>query len=551
MILTEKKETYAPDWWKNQVVYQIYPRSFCDSNADGIGDLQGIISKLDYLQRLGVGILWLSPVYLSPMDDNGYDISDYYQIAEEYGSMDDMEMLIRQAELRGMRILMDLVANHTSDEHAWFQSASKDRQSPYRDFYVWREGVKDAPPSDLVSIFGGSAWEYNAPTGDYYLHMFSRRQPDLNWHNPAVRAEIYKVIRFWMDKGVGGFRIDTLDMIGKDVDAGRIYETEETHAYIREMNRETFGPSGLLTVGETSSADLDSALRYASIDGKEISMIFQFEHVHLDRAAVRDKWPIVGLDFLRFKQVMSRWQTLQGKAWTSLYLNNHDQPRALSRWGNDSSYRVRCAKMMATMLHTMWGTPFIYQGEEIGMTNAEFDRIDDYRDLDSLRAWREMLDKGVQEDEVMRRLKAKSRDNARTPMQWNDERGAGFTSGEPWIGINQNHRYINARQDIADPDGIFGYYQKLVQLRGEESLLVQGQYELLLPDDPEIFVFLRRGEQASLLTVCNFYGGRPHFNWPQGINMDSMQLLLSNMPDAPINQTGFVLNPYEARVYKF
>lgn len=486
---------------------------FFDSNGDGIGDLQGIISKLDYLADLGIDVLWLCPVYQSPMEDMGYDISDYYAIAPEYGSMEDMEALIALARERGIKILMDLVVHHTSDAHPWFLQAAADRESEYREFYVWR----DQPEPAMESIFGGSAWAFNPQTEDYYLHTFSRHQPDLNWHSPRLRDAVYSMINFWIAKGVGGFRIDVMDMLGKDIDGGHLRKTEETHRIIREMNQNTFGPRHLFTVGEASSVTPKSAVRYAPVDGSGLSMVFQFEHMHLDRWSSRDKWRSVPFDFIRFKQIMSDWQAIRGEAWGSLYLNNHDQPRALSRWGNDREYRVQCAKMQAVMLHMMWGTPYIYQGEEIGMTNARMTHIDDYRDLDSIRAYRAMLDEGLPEEEVMERLMYRSRDNARTPMQWNGGQHAGFTRGEPWMRVNPEYHRINAQEDMANTDGIYHFYQRLIALRKQKEAVIYGGYELLLPEHPEIFCFLRRGRFETLLVVCNFFDGHPLFELPERI----------------------------------
>ena len=531
-------------WWHSAVVYQIYPRSFFDSNDDGIGDLRGIISKLDYLAGLGVDVLWLCPVYQSPMEDMGYDISDYYRIAPEYGSMEDMEALIALAGERGMRILMDLVVHHTSDAHPWFMQAAADRDSEYREFYVWR----DRPEPAMDSIFGGSAWTLNPGTGDYYLHTFSRHQPDLNWHSPRLREAVYRMMDFWVKKGIGGFRIDVMDMLGKDIDGGQLRETEETYRIIREMSKRTFGPHHLLTVGEASSVSTESAIRYAPLDGSGLSMVFQFEHMHLDRAGSRDKWHSIPFDFIRFKRIMSDWQAIKGKAWGSLYLNNHDQPRALSRWGNDGEHRVRCAKMHAVLLHMMWGTPFIYQGEEIGMTNARMDDLSDYRDLDSIRACHAMAGEGLPEHEIMARLMYRSRDNARTPMQWSDEENAGFSGAEPWIRVNPGYPRVNAERDMADMDGVYHFYRRLIALRKQKEAIVYGEYELLLAEDPEIFCYLRHGRDETLLVVCNFFGGQPQLTLPGKLREAEATLVISNYPDVPGLKGGCRLRPYEAFV---
>ncbi len=541
----------ADAWWERSVVYQIYPRSFCDSNGDGIGDLQGIISKLGYLQDLGVDLLWLSPVFASPMRDNGYDISDYYAIAPEFGSMEDMERLIREAGKRGMRLLLDLVVHHTSDQHPWFQSAVKNKNSPFRDYYVWRKSIQGGAGEGLQSIFGGSAWEFSPETGEFYLHMFSRHQPDLNWNCARLREDIYRMMNFWIGKGIGGFRIDVLDMLGKDVDRLALYETEETHAIVREMNRKAFGPHGLMTVGEASSATPDSALRYAPNDGSGLSMVFQFEHVHLDRGALRDKWSSVPLDFPRFKQALARWQGLAGRSWNSLYLNNHDQPRALSRWGNDQTHRVACARMMALMLHLMWGTPFVYQGEEIGMTNAGFARRKQYRDVDSLRAWDAMEAEGIEPAEIVRRIQYRSRDNARTPMQWTKGWQAGFTAAEPWIEVNPNHIWINAEEDRRDPGGVFHFYRQLIALRRQNDTVVRGAFELLMPDHPEIFAYLRKGQDETLLVICNFFGNTPVVDLPASLSGLPRQLLLSSLDSPAPWRDSLKLRPYEGLLYAF
>lgn len=532
------------------MVYQIYPRSFFDSNGDGIGDLRGILTKLDYLKDLGVDLVWLSPVFCSPMADMGYDISDYYGIAPEYGTLKDMDELIKEAARRGIRLLLDLVVHHTSDEHPWFQSAVNSKDSPYRDYYIWRKNLTGEPSEGLQSIFGGSAWEFSEKTGEYYLHMFSAKQPDLNWDCQKMREDIYRMMNFWIGKGIGGFRIDVLDMIGKDIDRMMLCETPETHIIIREMNQKTFGPHGLVTVGETSSATLQSALLYAPEDGSKLSMVFQFEHVHLDRAAKRDKWNSVRLDFPRFKQSLARWQGLQGLAWNSLYLNNHDQPRAISRWGDDGTYRVRCAKMQALMLHLMWGTPFIYQGEEIGMTNAGFTRKDQYRDVDTLKAWTMMESQGLEENDILQRIQYRSRDNARTPMQWEPHISGGFTEGSPWISVNPNAHAINVETDRKNPNGVFSFYQKLIALRKRNDTVVYGGFELLLPDDKEIFAYLRKGDAETLLIICNFYGNTPEFNLPEHLCGMPWRLELCNVEIPSLELADSLrLDPYEARLY--
>jgi glycosidase len=492
------------EWWHKSVVYQIYPRSFQDSNGDGIGDLQGIISRLDYLKDLGVDIIWLCPVYASPNDDNGYDISDYYSIHPEYGTMDDMEALIAEAGKRGIGIMMDIVANHTSDEHPWFIAASKDKMNPYRDFYIWRDGKDGKEPSDLQSIFSGSAWEYSEQTGQYYLHLFSKKQPDLNWHNPKVRQAIYDVMRFWIKKGIKGFRFDVIDLIAKEIDQNIIGNGPLLHEYIQEMHREVLAGSDIVTVGETGNADLNQALLYTDPDRKELNMIFSFEHIALDEVKGKQKWDLKPLELADLKQVFSRWQNgLAKKGWNSLFWNNHDQPRIVSRWGNDDAYRYESATMLATLLHLMKGTPYIYQGEEIGMTNIRFQDLSSYRDIETLRMYEERRQKGYSHEEIMESIYAKGRDNARTPMQWNNKDHAGFTSGKPWIRVNPNYIEINVEKDRNDHKSIFHYYQKLIQLRKESTLIVYGTYELL-ESEPQLYAYTRKLGEEKWMIVCNF-----------------------------------------------
>ena len=446
-------------WWKSSVVYQIYPRSFCDSNGDGIGDINGIRSKLWYLKELGIDVIWLSPVYASPNADNGYDISDYYGISPEYGSMEDMKALIRECENCGIRIIMDLVVNHTSDEHPWFVEAKKSKESPYRDYYIWREGEKGSPPNELESCFGGNAWEYSEETGEYYLHFYHKKQPDLNWENGAMRKEIWKMMNFWIDMGVGGFRMDVIDVIGKIPDREIKENGPKLHEYLQEMNRETFGDKNLMTVGECWGADIENGSLYSDPERKELDMIFQFEQMLLDQVPGEQKWDLKPLELKQLKQAFAKWQkALEGKGWNSLFWNSHDLPRIVSRWGNDKEYRVESAKMLATVLHGMKGTPYIYQGEEIGMTNYPFSCIEDFFDVESVNMYRERKQMGYPEEEIMKSLCAKSRDNARTPMQWDNGPGAGFTKGIPWCRINPNYAKINAEEALKDQNSIFHYY---------------------------------------------------------------------------------------------
>lgn len=533
-------------WWKETVVYQIYPRSFQDSNGDGIGDLKGIVSRLDYLQELGIGAIWLSPVCKSPQDDFGYDISDYQDIDPMFGSLDDMESLIHEAGKRDIRIIMDLVLNHTSDEHPWFQEAKKGKDNPYHDYYVWRDGVEGTPPNDLGSTFGGSAWEWVPEIGQYYLHLFSVKQPDLNWENPKVRQEIYDMINWWIDKGVGGFRLDVIDLIGKEPDAKITGNGPNLHKYIRELSKETFQKAeNLLTVGETWGATPEIAKLYSNPDGSEFSMVFQFEHIGLDEQEGKGKWDLKPLDVLELKKVLSKWQTeLKGDAWNSLFWNNHDLPRIVSRWGNDGEYRIESAKMLATLLHGMQGTPYIYQGEELGMTNVQYE-IEDYRDIELLNLYKERMGKGYPESSVMESIFAKGRDNARTPMQWDSSDNAGFTSGEPWIKVNPNYTDIHAQDNLNNPESIFHHYRKLIQLRKEHEVIVYGDYELVFPDDPEVFAYTRTLNGTKVLVVCNFKGNMVELSLQEHL-AETNQLLISNYAgEMPLNE----LRPYEARMY--
>ncbi|HIR13538.1 MAG TPA: alpha-glucosidase [Candidatus Choladousia intestinavium] len=491
-------------WWKSAVIYQIYPRSFCDSNGDGIGDLQGIISKLDYLKELGIDAIWLSPVYRSPQDDNGYDISDYQDIDPLFGTLEDMDQLIAEAKKRGIRIIMDLVLNHSSDEHPWFLEAKKSRDNPYHDYYVWRDGVEGIYPNDLKAGFGGPAWQWVPECGQYYLHQFSVKQPDLNWDNPKVREEIYKMIQWWVDRGIGGFRLDVIDKIAKEPDRMVMEEGTMLHPYLKEMSKAVFQQKELVTVGEAWSATPERALLYSNPDGSELSMVFQFEHILLDQQPGKEKWDLAPLPFVQFKEILAKWQkALYQKGWNSLFFENHDLPRSVSRFGNDGRYRVESAKMLATCLHGMQGTPYIYQGQEIGMTNTRME-IEEYRDIELLNMYKERIEKGYPREEVMKSIYAKGRDNARTPMQWDDTENAGFTKGTPWLKVNPNYREINAENAKKDPDSIFRYYQKLIQLRKSLPVLTEGAFDLLLPQDPSIFAYTRTDGTDQLLILCNF-----------------------------------------------
>lgn len=542
--MTEKDKTYQNKWWKNAVIYQIYPRSFADSNGDGIGDLKGIISKLDYLETLGIDAVWLSPVCKSPQDDNGYDISDYQDIDPMFGTLQDMETLIKEAEKHHIRIIMDLVLNHSSDEHPWFQEAKKSKENPYHDYYVWRDGTEGTLPNDMRAAFSGPAWEWVPEIQQYYFHQFSVKQPDLNWENPKLRREIYDMINWWIGKGVGGFRLDVIDQIAKEPDKGITGNGPRLHEFLRELSKETFQKADLVTVGEAWGADTELAKLYSNPDNSELSMVFQFEHICLDQVPGKEKWDLAPLPFPKLKEVFDRWQTsLYEKGWNSLFWNNHDLPRIVSRWGNDEKYRVESAKMLAILLHGLQGTPYIYQGEELGMTNIQYE-IEDYRDIETLNLYRERLEKGYDKEEILRSIHAKGRDNARTPMQWDDGENAGFTTGKPWIKINPNYKEINAAEQIEDENSIFKCYQKLIRLRKEYPVFVDGEFRMLCKEDEAVFAYTREDKDFRLLVICNFYD-RTTAN-PLKKPEDSGKLLISNYKDT--DRTG-ILRPYEARMY--
>ena len=548
-------------WWQRAVVYQVYPRSFYDSNGDGIGDLNGVRAKLDYIRRLGVDVIWLNPIYKSPNDDNGYDISDYRAIMDEFGTMEDFDRLLAEAHEKGLRIVMDLVVNHTSDEHPWFIESRKSAESPYRDYYIWREGKDGNPPNNWGASFRGSAWERCEETGMYYLHTFSKKQPDLNWENETVRGEVYDLMRFWLDKGIDGFRMDVINYISKTPEMpdgpmmNRLYGNfrpyclngPRVHEFLKEMNREVLSHYDVMTVGETPGVSVEQAQRYTGPDEHELNMVFQFAHVNLDYDE-NGKWTLkrVPLDGLR--RVLSEWQTgLHGKGWNSLYLNNHDQPRMVSRFGDDSTEALRSAsaKMLGVLMHMMQGTPYVYQGEELGMTNVAFPDISDYRDIDTLNAWNEMTGElGVSPEHMMACIHRRSRDNARTPMQWSAAPNAGFTTGTPWIGVNPNYRTINAEAQENDPDSVLCFYRRLIALRRELPIITEGDYTLLLADHPQVFAYQRSWQGQRLYVICSF--SAQTFDAPEILPYCGGRLLLCNYAPDGDAQT---LRPYEARVY--
>lgn len=533
-------------WWKNAVVYQVYPRSFQDSNGDGLGDIPGIIRRLDYLQTLGIDVIWLSPVYESPQDDNGYDISDYRGIFREFGTMEDMETLIREAKARGIKIVMDLVANHTSDEHPWFLESRSSRDSRYRDYYIWRDGNPDTPPNDLKSCFGGSAWEWDDEAGSWYLHLFSRKQPDLNWENPQMRRDMYDMINWWLDKGIGGFRLDVIDTIGKEPDRLITGNGPKLHDYIREMSAATFQNHDVMTVGETWSATVDNAKLYSNPDGSELSMIFQFQHIQVGWSAEFGKWKQEKKDFVKIKKIFSTWQReLRGKGWNSLFWDNHDLPRAVSSFGEDGQYRVESAKALATFLHGLQGTPYIYQGEELGMTNIAFREASEVQDIESRNFYQEMGNAGWSHEERMAAINLTGRDNARTPMQWDDSPNAGFTTGTPWIRVNPNYLRINAAGELADENSVFHYYRKLIALRKSPEwgpVLVEGDYTPFLEEDPDIFAYIRAHLGKRLLVLGNFHPIVRTVLVPEVVR----NVLLSNYPEPQIQNRTVTLRPCEA-----
>lgn len=557
-------------WWKESVVYQIYPRSFYDSNGDGIGDLRGIIEKVDYLQKLGIDVVWLCPVYESPNDDNGYDISDYHKIMQEFGTMADWEELLDELHKRGIRLIMDLVVNHTSDEHPWFVESRSSKDNPYRDYYIWRPGKDGREPNNWVSCFSGSAWQYDEQTGEYYLHIFSKKQPDLNWDNPRVREEVYELMLWWLDKGIDGFRMDVINFLSKAEglpsvpvkDGGYAWGGKyfvngpNIHRYLGEMKERVLSKYDILTVGETPGVTPEDAISYTNEQTGAMNMVFQFEHmeVDIDPNGTNGKWDIVPWKLSDMKRIYSKWQTaLYGKGWNSLYLENHDQPRSVSRFGNDREYRVESAKMLATFLHMMQGTPFIYQGQEIGMTNVAFPSISDYRDVEILNMYREqVVEKGRNPQDVLACIHYMGRDNARTPMQWDDSPNAGFTTGVPWIGVNPNYVSVNVKQALEDPQSIFYHYQKLIRLRKEHPIIVNGKFELILEEHEQIFAYIRTLENQTLLVLANFTGREAEVDLSARWWGGSPRLLISNYPEEGLESSvPSTLRPFEALVYLF
>lgn len=552
-------------WWKESVVYQIYPRSFNDANGDGIGDLKGITQKLDYLKELGIDIIWLSPIYKSPNDDNGYDISDYRNIMDEFGTMEDFDELLKAAHDKGLKIIMDLVVNHSSDEHKWFTESKKSKDNPYRDYYIWKKGKDGQAPTNWESFFSGSTWQYDESSDEYYLHIFSKKQPDLNWENEKVREEVYDMMHWWLKKGVDGFRMDVITFISKDQSYGEgiVHEGKKygdgiqfynngprVHEFLNEMNRKVLSKYDLVTVGEAPGVSVDQAKAYVGEDRDELNMLFQFEHMNIG-SGPEGRWSNESWKLTELKSIMTKWQKgLENKGWNSLYWNNHDQPRVVSRFGNDKEYRVESAKMLATCLHMMQGTPYIYQGEEIGMTNVAFESIEDYKDIEIINHYNETVNEyGRNPEDVLKSVHSCGRDNARTPIQWDDSENAGFTSGTPWIKINENYKEINIKQATKDPNSIFHFYKNLIKLRKDNEIIVYGSYDLILEDNEQIYAYTRILNDEKLLVICNFSKETPEFTLPKEIKYKEKKLLVQNYNVEDENIEKFDLKPYEARVY--
>ncbi|WP_226658723.1 alpha,alpha-phosphotrehalase [Pseudalkalibacillus hwajinpoensis] len=553
-------------WWKKSVVYQIYPKSFNDTTGSGTGDIQGIIEKLDYLKELGVDVVWLTPIYDSPQNDNGYDIRDYFSIYEEYGTMEDFDRLLKEAHARDIKIIMDIVVNHTSTEHEWFVESRKSKDNPYRDYYIWKDGVDGAEPTNWQSKFGGNAWQFDKETGQYYLHLFDVTQADLNWENEKVRDEVYDMMTYWFEKGVDGFRLDVINLISKNQNFpnddgsvapgdGRKFYTDgpRAHEFMNEMNRNVFMKYNSMTVGEMSSTTIEDCINYSNPERNELSMTFNFHHLKVDYPN-GEKWSVADFDFLKLKEILSTWQTemIKGGGWNALFWCNHDQPRIVSRYGNDGEYRRESAKMLATTMHLMQGTPYIYQGEEIGMTNPKFDTISSYRDVESLNIFSILKEeKGYNEEEVLEILRHKSRDNSRTPVQWTSEPNAGFTTGEPWIPVAKNYETINVEDTLKERNSVFEHYQQLISLRKNVDLITYGDFELLLAEDPQLFAYLRNGENEKLLVINHFYETEASFELPAHVDVKgyNAKVLISNYEDSPSSFEKMTLRPYESVAY--
>lgn len=559
------KSNFEQKWWHKSVIYQIYPKSFNDTTGSGQGDIKGIIEKFDYLKELGVEVLWLTPMYKSPQNDNGYDISDYYSIDESYGTMEDFENMLLEAHKRGIKIVMDIVVNHSSTFNEWFIK-SENNDTEYKDFYIWRDKVDGKEPTNWESKFGGNAWQWSEKRQQYYLHLFDVTQADLNWENENVRKKVYEMIQFWLKKGVDGFRLDVINLISKDqrflnddgsdtrfVSDGRKYYTDgpRIHEFLKEMNQNAFGGGELITVGEMSSTSIENCIKYSNPEEKELAMTFSFHHLKVDYPN-GEKWTVAPFDFIELKKIFSKWQIgmYEGNGWNATFWNNHDQPRALSRFGNDKEYRVESAKMLATVLHGLQGTPYIYQGEEIGMTNPYFDDIEKYRDVESYNIYKIKEKEGLKKEKILEILMQKSRDNSRTPMQWDDSENAGFTTGKPWIGIPENYKEINAKAAVEDKNSIFYHYQKLIKLRKSEELFVIGKYEDIDLENKSVYAYKRVGENGELVVISNFYENEVKFDI-NGLEIEKCKVLLSNYKENPkVEGNEIVLKPYESIIFK-
>jgi trehalose-6-phosphate hydrolase len=556
-------------WWKKAVVYQIYPKSFNDTTGNGVGDIKGITEKLDYLNKLGVEVVWLTPIYTSPQRDNGYDIADYFNIHEEYGTMADFDELLAEAHKRNIKIIMDIVVNHTSTEHQWFVESRKSKDNPHRDYYIWRDGKEDgSAPTNWESKFGGNAWQYDEETGQYYLHLFDVTQADLNWENDELRNKVYEMMQFWLDKGVDGFRLDVINLISKNQDFpdddgsvapgdGRKFYTDgpKVHEYMQEMNKEVFSKYDIMTVGEMSSTTIENCIKYSNPDRNELSMTFNFHHLKVDYPN-GEKWSVADFDFFKLKEILSTWQVEmhKGGGWNALFWCNHDQPRIVSRYGNDGEHRIESAKMLATTIHMMQGTPYIYQGEEFGMTNPKFTSIEEYRDVESINIFNILKEKGMAEEEILEILRHKSRDNSRTPVQWNSDEHSGFTSGTPWIPVAKNHKEINAEKALEDENSIFYHYKKLIELRQQYDIITTGDYQLINAEHHDVFSYVRNGENEKLLVLNNFYGNKTNFVLPKDeVDVDgwTSEVLLSNYRDTANEYDNIILRSYESVVLRF
>ncbi|PFN24687.1 alpha,alpha-phosphotrehalase [Bacillus cereus] len=548
--------------WHKSVVYQIYPKSFNSYYNRETGDIKGVTEKLDYLKELGVDYIWLTPIYQSPQNDNGYDVSDYYSIDPSYGTMEEFEELLAEAKVCNIEIMLDIVVNHSSTEHKWFKEAKEDKNSPYRNYYIWRD-----EKNNWQSKFGGSAWKYDEKTEQYYLHLFDETQADLNWENEKLREEVYDMMRFWLDKGVTGFRLDVINLISKDqcflndegstaTSDGRKYYTDgpRVHEYLQEMNRNVFAGKDVITVGEMSSTTIDNCIKYSNPERNELSMTFSFHHLKVDYPN-GDKWTKAEFDFIKLKEIMSNWQIemQKGGGWNALFWCNHDQPRIVSRFGDDGKYRNESAKMLATAMHMLQGTPYIYQGEEIGMTNPKFESIEQYRDVESLNIYDIKLKEGLSKEEIIGILKQKSRDNSRTPMQWNEEMNSGFTTSTPWISAAENFKEINVEKALEDKESVFYHYKKLIELRKTYDVITEGEYAILDKNDPKIWAYTRTTESEVLLVINNFYGEEITYSVPAHVQLDGMkqEVLLSNYKDASKDIAKLNLRPYESIVYRY